>query len=358
MFRNAPRTASALAILLALAAAMPARAYPPGYERLVSPTTHSITHTGVALSNTFSSQLHSDNFGTEGFRPVDIELESFAEKINWQDEKPKVTHEICLVEVENTGPLQEVGWTINLEDNLKLIEYNLESQAARPLDIELYFRTETDKAGIFAGTLVVPRLAAIWVPNKGLHVSEWDFIPPMPEGAFYHELDVKYGQGWRPYDVDFAVDPDGHIFGTALLAPIVSTDPLSGTQWMATQWGWFTQTELDAELAADWELLDFEFPVKGAPDPLVSNPSQFDGEPVKFCVLVQPLNPVQFPETQTEMLGGNASFVHDTNADLVGQARLIDLETLPPVTSCTKSVGKDICESTGQQYEGAWLFPD
>ena len=353
MFRTPPWTSIAHAALFTLAAA-PAIAAPLGYERLVQPAAKSITHMGVPVSNIIANNLNPDVFGTEGFRPVDVEIESHVDKINYGDGYwGKVWQTISYVEVENSGPLQEAGWVMTLEESLKVIEFYLESQNARPIDIELYFRQEPDIDG--DGTVIVPRHACIWVPNKGFHESAWDFIPPMPEAIFYNELQVKYDQGWRPYDVDFAVDFDGNIFGTALLAPIISMDVLSGTQWMATQWGWLTQTELDAELAAGWQLLDFEKPVKGKADPLISNSKQWDIKPVKFYVLVHPLNPQQFLDTHVEILSGSEDFVHDTNQELSGEARLIDLETQYFKGSCGKN---GICEGGSQYYEGAWLFPE
>jgi hypothetical protein len=349
------RPHSALLALTALAIAPlfgpPAVAAPPGYERLMMPHANSRTHTQVSVPNWIAGNLNSDIFGTKGFRPVDVEINTFAQKINHLEDKIEIWHEISFVEVENTGPLQEMGWVMDLATTPEHIQFVLENVDARPIDLELYFRSEKD----IDGTVIVPRCACIWVPNGLYHASPWDFIPPMPEVAFYNELNIKYAQGWRPYDVEFAVDFNGQVFGTALLAPVVSLDPISGTQVMDTQWDWFTGTQLAAQEAASWQLLDFEYPPLGAAqDPLIGEPNQWKGTPVKFCVLVRPLNPAQFPPTETQFEGpGNQDFVHETNDDLFGLARLIDLEVQFFKGTCKKG----LCEGDYHGYEGVWLFP-
>jgi hypothetical protein len=348
MFRT--RICSAIVLAALPLFAIPAGAAPPGYERLMTPGAKSVTQTNVAVPNWLEKNLTSEVIGTPGFRPVDVEINTFDEHVNLQSTKVTVSHHISFVEVEDAAPLKESGWKMDLAQSPDEILFVLENIDARPIDIELYFRSESD----IDGTAVVPRYACIWVPNNLWHESPWDFIPLMPEGAFYHELDVKYDQGWRPYDIDFAVDDQGHVFGTALLAPIVSSDPISGTQWMATEWGWFTKAELAAEVAAGWQLLDFESPVQAAPDPLASDPNQFDGEPVMFWILVQPINPAQFLPTHAELHApASDKALQEFNADLAGIARLIDLE----VTFTKGTCSKDFCEGDSHFYEGVWLFP-
>jgi hypothetical protein len=350
MFPATLRKSIALAALLVFSAALPASAAPPGYERLMTPSANSITQTDIHIPNWLEKNLTSEVLGSPGFRPVDFEIETFDEAVDFQSEKVTTSHRISFVEVENAVPLQESGWKLDLAQSPDEILDVLENIDARPIDLELYFRTESD----VDGTVVVPRCACIWVPNKLWNESPWDFIPPMPEAAFYHELDVKYDEGWRPYDIEFAVDTEGHVFGIALLAPIVSSDVLTGTQWMATQWGWFTQSQLQAEVEAGWQLLDFERPVKAAPDPLIANPDQFEGGPVMFWILVQPLNPAQFSPTHAELHSpGSSKLLQGMNEDLAGIARLIDLEVAFAKATCSKY----FCEGDSHFYEGLWLFP-
>jgi hypothetical protein len=354
----------AMAALFTFAAAIPAGAAPPGFERWVLPDAESNAVLEVPVYADYPG-IYQDGYygkliGTDGFRPVDLE-------INWYDKDPSVKdmlkddppqwYEISVVEVPNEDPLEAEIWGMELDtpgpdsDIFWLAQDN----PTRMIDIELYFRKDAHDGTVHAA------YAGIWVGNEGDDSSAWGWIPATPYDIFMDKLESRKSS-WRPYDIEFALDPQGNVWGTALLAPVSYFQPIGVGDFeeyveVDTKWEYFYPADLPGLNDDGWQLLDVEVP-PDFQDPLATSAFDGDGEVVRlFGIFVRV--PWLFDPTYTEVAENlSASKVDDTGVDLAGEARLIDLEVqeFVPPPPCGKN---DYCEGGGAfLYLGAWLFAD
>lgn len=349
MFRTTLGNTIAIAALFTVAGAVPAPAAPPGYERWIAPDSDSNVDLEVLVPSGIANNVNSDIWGTKGYRPVDVEINWYNPKINWKNvEYDTPLHEISVVEVPNEGPLKEPGWLMALEETPDTIFDVLENVAARPIDIELYFRKESD----IDGTVIVPRYACIWVPNKGENQSEWDFIPPMYYDVFMSFLNMKMDQGWRPVDIEFAVDFDGQPVGTALLAPEASFQSIGEDGsilefvQVETLPTWFFPNELEGLMDQGWQLVDLELP-PDIPDqgPFGPGIQEYLDSGARFGIFVKV--PWMYAEGYSLPVSSGGIAPKGTN-------RLIDLEAEFYSPPCD---GK-LCEGGYYKYTSLWLIAD
>lgn len=357
MFRSKQLKQFALAGLFTFAAVMPTAAAPPGYERWVLPHGEYGTQLEVPIYTTaggiFQAGKYGQLIGTPGARPVDLEINWFDKDPSFKDmlnEKHKL-YDISVVEVPNEDDLAAEVWGMHLDLFASDVFAGVQDNQTRMTDIELYYRKDPYDGQVY------PMYAGIWVLNKGENQSDWDFIPPMPYDNFMALLDAIAWQ-WRPYDIEFAQDQWGNVMGTALLAPKGFFVPIGDGEYeeyleVPTELMYFYPNELEGIMDEGWQLLDVEVAL-AFPDPLAT--SAFDGDVVRmFGIFVQV--PWLFDATHVGTVPDlYESGLDDVNQDLVGQARLIDLEVQELVKGST--CGKyGICE--GYQfylYLGAWLF--
>ncbi|TWU06017.1 hypothetical protein [Stieleria varia] len=258
---------------------------PAGYERMMNPD---LPHTLILeihdeWTSNYSAVRFNNSF-TPGFRVIDLEIQVF-DKHPSTEKGYDAGHRIAVVEVPNNGIMESTNWLMALGETEEgmhaLLVPGNDPITGRPLpnlrptDIELYYRHSP-----FNENFIEPTFAFTAVENSGDHYAMWDFIPPTPVAPFLDLLDAKQLDMWRPYDIEFAVDGEGRVVGTALL----SKDEASGNLPVACMWGFFQDWQLANFNDQGWVLMDFEHV------PLVESPYNFSELPQTdfFGVFVMP----------------------------------------------------------------------
>jgi hypothetical protein len=324
-------TVRSLSVLFAMATAavglnaplMAADPYPlpAGFERFMFPDTKFSIDERVDVWADYVGTWSSE-FGEKGTRPIDVEIEWYDPKPNTKNINDAVWQNVTVVSVPNEGPFQSSGWVLDVASSSKTIDVSEADQEMRPIDIDCYFRRDPYSGKIEA------TYAVIWVANSKHHYSPWEWIPAMPYDAFMNLLNEKRNKEFmRPYDIDFAVDDNGQVVGTALLAPVLMSDTLTGdpeTDFYAvpTMWCWFNPGPTTLLGFADdgWKLADVEVPMSGLKGgPFGSVMAEFEQLGWRFGLFVN----TQFVEENQSFAG---LMTDDETLDVPPLARIFDLE--------------------------------
>jgi hypothetical protein len=294
---------------------------PAGFERFMFPDAKHTVATEIDVWADYVGSW-SSTFGKKGTRPIDVEIEWYDPKPNIKNINNAVWQNVTVVSVPNEGPFESEGWLLNVASSEETIDATQEDQGMRPIDIDCYFRRDPYSGKIEA------TYAVISVANTKHHYSPWEWIPATPYDAFMNLLQEKLDQEFmRPYDIDFAVDENGQVVGTALLAPILMMDTLTGdpeTDFYAvpTMWCWFnpTPTTLFGFAEDGWKLADVEVPISGLKGgPFGSIMAEFEQLGWRFGLFVN----TQFVEENPSFAG---LVTDDGNVNVPPLARLFDLE--------------------------------
>jgi hypothetical protein len=323
-------TVRALSILFATAAAIglasPGMAddpypLPAGFERFMFPDAKFSVDQEVDVWADYIGGW-SPAFGKKGTRPIDVEIEWYDPKPNLKNINDAVWQNVTVVSVPNEGPFESEGSFLDVASSSKTIDVSQADQEVRPIDIDCYFRRNPYSGKVEA------TYATVWVANTKHHWSPWEWIPATPYDAFMNLLNQKRDQEFmRPYDIDFAVDEKGQVVGTALLAPVLMSDIVTGdpdTDFYAvpTMWCWFSPgpTTLAGFAEEGWKLADVEVPISGLEGgPFGSVMAEFEQLDWRFGLFVN----TQFVEEEESFAGLE---INDGNVAVPPLARLFDLE--------------------------------
>jgi hypothetical protein len=362
MLRTTLCKAISLAALVTFSAATPAPAVPPGFERWVAPDSDFYVETDVEVRGESIVPL-KEKWLSAGSRPVDLE-------INWYEPEPDVRefddgdplwHRVTVLEVPDDGSVSPSEyWGVSLawsrEDVLAV-----DHSRTRITDIELYYRDDPwIQPFIDAGKMYDPgkfdTYAVIWESNTGNYHSSWDFIPPTRHLEFIGLLN-DISMDWRPTDIEFAMDEEGHLVNTALLARAGSLIPVGDgrQEWInvPTKCISFKPGELPFWYAQGWQLLDAEAAPAGfQQDPIARD--LFYDEDVRFGIFVRV--PWPFPSTATHVdLFLTPDDVNTPSALLAHPSRPIDIEVDGHHSSCGLGQGGLFCEEGYDLYTEVWL---
>lgn len=323
---------------------------PAGYERMISSKANYETKLFYGNNWTQSYSGVSFNYGfTKGCRVVDLEIVGYNHEPTTKKEKPdKWDHRISAVEVPNEGLLSCDNWLMaygqNEEGMTAVLNPGFDPYsekklpAYRPTDIELYYR-KSPFSGKWEATY-----AFVAVENAGKHYADWEFVPPMPWLILSVVLDDMQDFGWRPYDVEFATDDKGEIWGTALL----TNDATSGGPPVPCMRQWFEPFQLANLREQGWQLLDMEL------NPLIF-PGTFQEKsnwPAYYGIFVN-TDFVSDESTKASVSGPKTTdWIDAAGVFAAGESRLIDIEfagALEPESA-----------NTGNQFEpwSPWNFDE
>lgn len=346
-------------VLLGLTAALGCSAVaaedplPAGFERMLDPKAPHVATFGYSWDKSVfqSPSGVSINTGTKKTRRV-LDLE-------WGG-----VDRLDLVEVANTGLLGAENWLmafgVNQETMFDLLDNGIVQFPEVPVELRLDDVEFTYRKNPLTGA---PEVAYAFtaVNNSGKHFADWEFVPPLHVGALDVMIEIWQLTQKRPWDIEFAKDPNGNIMFVAL----VTSDETSGlpVPWMIRKdlMPW----EVAGLNAQNWVLTDMEldpetFPAK-FDEPVakggIGNNSPFKiNWPPYFAIFVNPT--IAFNALNGSHLGDpvQAAFFQQNLKD--NNSRLFDIEYagqfIPPSAGKDKS-GINQAPSTPSAYASVHL---
>lgn len=241
---------------------------PAGYERWMAPKVKH--HRTEGMGESYSGVWYNVGFNKGKFI-VDFDITEF--EVKPSTEADSNGHGFAAIEVASDGPLgpgetdgepndwvfaygqDEEGMAWVLNDGPPNLGAEIPTfpavgnalPALRPTSFELYFRHDPHTGEEEA------TYAFVAVENVGKHFANWEFIQPVPIAVLEVILE-NLPFDTRPYEIEFARDLKGQIWGAALL----THDEQSGTlpvPWATT---WFEPWQIPNFADDGFQLMDLE----------------------------------------------------------------------------------------------------